>query len=90
MSRPPLPGQTHPPSGTPESNSARVVSTVVMGSLAAMALVGVVVILLCGGLGVVMTGTTDTGAGAMMIVGLVIIVIGFLLLGGALLPWRND
>ena len=90
MSQPPLPGQPHPPSATPENQSARVVSTVVMGSFAAMGLVAGVGILLCGGLGMVMTGTTDTGAGAMMVVGLVIIVISFLLLAGALLPWRND
>lgn len=85
MSSPyPSPGPPHPPDDT-----IRIAAVVVMAILGVLALVSGVGILLCGGLGYVMTGGLDTGAGAMLLVALFILAVGVGLLAVPLFVWRN-
>jgi hypothetical protein len=60
-----------------------------MATLGVLALMVGVGILLCGGLGWVMTGGLDTGAGAMMLAGILVIVVGVAMLAVPLFVWRN-
>ncbi|UUZ44893.1 hypothetical protein LP422_00325 [Janibacter limosus] len=60
-----------------------------MAALGVLALMVGLGILLCGGLGWVMTGGPDTGAGAMMLAGILVIVVGVAMLAVPLFVWRN-
>lgn len=90
MSLPPLPGSP-PPHLPPEpDHSGRKATGIVVAVLGVFILVIGVGILLCGGLGYVMTGTLDTGAGAMTLVGLIGAAVGVAMLAVPLLALLID
>lgn len=90
MSSPyPSPGPPCSPTPPPQDDSIRIAAVVVMTVLGVLALVSGVGILLCGGLGYVMTGGMDTGAGAMLLVALLVIAVGVGLLAVPLFVLRD-
>ncbi|MDN5718274.1 MAG: hypothetical protein L0G89_13690 [Janibacter sp.] len=89
MSLPPAPGPAHSPTPPPKDNSIGIAAAVVMATLGVLVLAVGVGILMCGGLGWVMTGAMDTGAGAMMLAGILVIVVSVVMLAVPLFVWRN-
>lgn len=89
MSLPPAPGAPHPPTPPTRDHSVSVAAAVVMAVLGVLVLVGGVGVLLCGGLGYVMTGGLDSGAGAMLLVALLILALGMALLAVPFVVWMN-
>ncbi|QBF47479.1 hypothetical protein [Janibacter limosus] len=89
MSLPPAPGPASPPRPPAKDDSVGIAAAVVMAALGVLALMVGLGILLCGGLGWVMTGGLDTGAGAMMLAGILVIVVGVAMLAVPLFVWRN-
>lgn len=95
MSLPPGQGPLGPPPShgayvPPRQSPMRTSSIVVLSLFGAMLAGGGFLVLLCGGLGYVMTGTGDTGAGAMLVVGLLVMLLGVALIFGALFTWSRD
>lgn len=86
----PRPGLPHPATPPTPDRSGRRAAGIVLAVLGVFVLGGGVLVLLCGGLGYVMTGgSLDTGAGAMLLVGLLVMVLGVGMLAAALLALRR-
>lgn len=90
MSPTPAPGSAYPPPAPPaKDDSVGIAAAVVMATLGVLALMVGVGILLCGGLGWVMTGGLDTGAGVMLLAGGLVMVVGVAMCAVALWVWRS-
>lgn len=95
MGQPPPPGPYGPSTGPsvyvpPPRSPRRTITIVVLIIWGPLVAGGGFFVLLCGGLGYVMTGTADTGAGAMLVVGLIVTILGVVMTLASLLTWSRD